>query len=405
LRDGQRIDQCLIIFFSAPRSYTGEDLVEISLHSNPCLVEEIVEMAVEQGARPALAGEFTYRAYLHDKLDLIQAEAVNDLIHANSRYFARTSFSNLEGGLTRLADDLKADLKEFAILLETQIEFSEENHLPYQSLQDLRQKVSDTIRIVDKMLQNARYHDQLTDGLKVVIMGRSNVGKSTLFNALLDRDRAITSPYPHTTRDFIEDRLYIQGFPVILTDIAGIEGGQLDTVDSEGIQRSYQKIRQAGAIIFMVDASRDFSKADRELYSLSGQKKTLICINKMDKALSETVRTVEEFFQDRETVRISLLQNPALAPILDFLRSLVTESRSHLADYTVNQRQRDLLQKTRKNLETIDTLLNKHFDRPGSLEIIAEENRLALEHLGKMLGEIEPEDILRDIFSRFCIGK
>lgn len=405
LKGGRRIDRCLVTFFQGPRSYTGEDLAELSTHSNPFLIGEILELLANEGARPARAGEFTYRAFVHGKMDLLQAEAVNDLIHADSLHFARMTFSNLEGKFSRMAEELKSNLTALAVTIETQIEFSEDQHLDPVSLRQMHGKFRHTRRILDQILTNARYHGQLSRGLEVVIMGKVNVGKSTLFNALLLKERSITSPLPHTTRDYIEDSMHLEGVPIRLTDIAGIGEGEKNEVESEGIKRSYEKIRSARAVIFLLDAAGDFTREDQSLYRLTRDKETLVCLNKMDIPRPGTVRAVEQHFADSPPVKISLIRDRDLSRITGFLTRLIREKKAHLSDYSVNLRQKTILQKVHRHLTTIEESLQTRRGQEPPLEMVAEELRLALGQLGELLGEVTGEDILEDIFSRFCIGK
>ncbi len=396
---GKRIDECLVVFFKAPHSYTGEDLAEISIHANPFIIEAVLELILEIHARSALAGEFTYRAFKNGKIDLIQAESVNELINANSRYYATMKFGSLEGKLSQLFDKIKDNLVQLGIKIETRIEFEEDQYLGEISIAE---ELQDTKKNLDQVLANSRYNEILNKGLNVVIVGKVNVGKSSLFNTLLMEDRAITSAIPGTTRDFLKEKLYIDGLPVEITDAAGINQQTRDEIEAAGIRRSLEKIDKSDAVIFMLDASQECSREDQEIYNLIKQKRKIVTANKIDIVNPRALAGIKARFPAEQILEISVTESINIEKVRTFLKTLVNDVTDRGLDLTVNQRQKQHLERLQEALLNIEQMVKT---RSNSLEIIAEEIRQALHIIGQLMGEITPEDILHGIFSQFCVGK
>jgi len=397
--ENQRLDECVVIFFRGPNSYTGEDLAEISIHSNPLLVEKILTIILNLGTRSALPGEFTFRAFKNGKMDLIQAEAVNELINANSSYYANMKFTSLQGKLSRLVGIIKDSLVQFGIKIETRIEFEEDQ---FMDPVPLGHEMVETLAMVKKVLESARFNDVLNKGLSIVILGRVNVGKSSLFNALLMEERAITSSIPGTTRDFLQEKIYIDGIPIQVADVAGFNKDTGDEIEALGIKRSLEKIENADAVIFMLDASREERDIDLEIYNIIKEKKKILALNKMDIADDAVVNAVKEHFRDESLVEISVKKHIRIGEIRDFLKNLVNEVTSVDVDIAVNGRQKNLLMELTGVLKDI-IRLNQDFSNHA--ELLAEEVRKALNIIGQLTGEVTPDDILDGIFSQFCIGK
>lgn len=399
---GRRIDECVVVFFKAPHSYTGEDAAEISIHSNPFLVEEVLNLifrCFNTGVRNALPGEFTYRAFKNGKMDLIQAESVNELINANSKYYAHLKFGSLEGRLSRFMEELKELLIDLGVRIETKIEFDED---PFLAEVSIAGRLKEPLKRVDTLLANARFNDLLDKGLNVVIAGKVNVGKSSLFNTLLMEERSIISATPGTTRDFIREKLYIDGFPVDITDVAGINRGTEDDIEAQGIRRSLQKLASCDAIIFMLDASGPIDNTDQEIYDLIKKKKKLIIANKIDIRAPGVTETIAAGFKDEKIVDVSVKQHMNIDAVTNFLAECVAEARGKESDYTVNRRQTGLLEELRTVLQRVSQMVEVP---SAQVEIIAEEIRRAIDIIGQLMGKITPEDILNKIFSEFCVGK
>jgi len=396
---GRHIDECLVTLFKAPRSYSGEDMAEISLHSNAFIVEEVIGLACRLGARLALPGEFTYRAFRNNKMDLLQAEAVNSLIRANSKVYALMEFNNLEGRLSQRIGSLRDRLTQLAIAVETELEFAEEQRLEMTAADDgLKAAAND----LETILGQSRFHDILDQGMQVVIAGKVNVGKSSLFNALLMKERSIISHLPGTTRDYIQEKLHLDGLPFQITDMAGIRDSSGDDIENQGMLRSLDKIAQADAVIFMVDASRPLDASDREIYHLTGRKKRILLANKSDQAQERVVRNIRQAF-DGETIHLVSAKNGEnLEPVVDFLKGLWQEMGDPAATILVNLRQKSLLEKLLQNLREIERM---QAQPAFQAEALAEEIRHSLQLIGELTGAVSSAEILQGIFAQFCIGK
>jgi tRNA modification GTPase len=398
-KEGQNIDECLVTYFKEPKSYTGEDLAEISVHSNPFVIEAILDLIFAHQARQALPGEFTYRAFKNGKIDLIQAEAVDELINANSRHFALMKFDNLEGRLSGLVKKLREQLTQLGILVESIIEFQEDQFLGPISLVG---EVEEAARVIDRILTGARFNDTLDRGLHIVIAGKVNVGKSSLFNHLLMEERSIISATPGTTRDFIRERLYIDGYPFEITDVAGMSHLANDHVETQGIRRSLEKIEKSDAVIFMLDASREVDDSDLEIYKSIRNKERVVLVNKIDIAEADCLTAIKERFKGEELHQISVKDNINTEVVSLFLKGLVNTIESQAADFSVNHRQKQHLTRLNEALKRISELARQ---QSGQVELLAEEIRAGLHIMGELTGQITSDDILDGIFSRFCVGK
>ena len=404
--DQKRIDECMTVFYKAPHSYTGEDAAEISIHSNPFIVEDVLNLIFNRfhtNVRNALPGEFTFRAFKNGKMDLIQAESVNELINANSKYYAHIKFGSLEGRLSRSMEELKEELINLGVRIETKIEFEEDQFFDALSI---REHLQEPLKRLDTLLTNARFNDLLDKGLNVVIAGKVNVGKSSLFNSLLMEERSIISSTPGTTRDFIREKLYIDGFPMDITDMAGInpDAGD-DDIESQGIRRSLQKLESCDAVIFMLDASRPLEHVDQEIFERIQEKKKLIIANKMDIPAPGTLDEIAHHFKDEKMVQVSVKQHMNIDMVTEFLKGLVIDSRGMEREFTVNRRQKGLLEELRTVLLRVNGMLEIPSGQVEQVEIIAEEIRRAVDIIGQLMGKITPADILNKIFSEFCVGK
>ncbi|MCP5052356.1 MAG: tRNA uridine-5-carboxymethylaminomethyl(34) synthesis GTPase MnmE [bacterium] len=398
----KRIDECVTTFFKGPHSYTGEDGAEISIHSNPFLVEEILDLITNVDPsviRPALPGEFTYRSFKNGKMDLVQAEAVNELINANSRYYAHMTFGSLDGQLSRFMKQLKEELVNVGVRIETKIEFEEEQFLDEITF---TKELEAPIKRLDTILTNARFNELLNKGLNVVIVGKVNVGKSSLFNTLLMEERSIISDIPGTTRDFIREKIYIDGFPVEITDVAGIHDDTRDTIEAIGIRRSLERLESSDAVVFMIDGSRPVDKTDEEIYQRVKDKNKLIIVNKLDTPGQPVPDAIAAYFKNETVTGISVKEHINIGSVTDFLRGLISTIKGKETDFAVNQRQRQSLEELK---EVLDQVCQMVATQTGETELIAEEIRRAIEIIGRLMGEVTPDDILNQIFSQFCVGK
>jgi tRNA modification GTPase len=400
IHDGPlRIDECLAVLFRAPRSYSGEDMAEISLHSNLFVIEQVLALVCRCGARPALPGEFTYRAFRNGKLDLLQAEAVNDLIQANSQRYSLMEFNNLEGRLSRSVAALREALLQAAVEVETRIEFAEDQHLgesaPGGGLRAAQ-------AALEQILASSRFNEVLSQGLRVVIAGRVNVGKSSLFNALLLKERSIISALPGTTRDYIQETLHLDGFSLRITDMAGIRSAAGDEIEDQGMRRSLDKIAQADAVLFMVDASQPPAADDMDIYRLLAGKKRVLLANKSDLAPPGARQRIGDVFPGETVHLVSAKYSDNLEAAVDFLKGLLRQIPDPPGAVALNLRQRLLLEKLR---EKIGRIMNLQAGASVPSELVAEEIRQGLGLIGELTGAVGSADILRGIFAKFCIGK
>ena len=398
---GKRIDECLVTYFKGPKSYTGEDVSEIAVHSSPFIVEAVLELIFRHNVRQALPGEFTFRAFKNGKMDLIQAESVNELINANSRYHALMKFDNLEGKLSDLVSSLRRHLMELGVRIESIIEFQEDQYLEHIEISN---EIKKTMQIVQRVVSHAKFNDMLDKGFNIVIAGKVNVGKSSLFNHLLMEDRSIISSIPGTTRDFIREKVYIDGFPFDITDVAGINSATDDHIETIGIARSFEKIETSDAVIFLLDASRPLEDTDIRIYDSIRQKERLILINKIDVAQPDHLKALRDFFTERndEWSEISLKEDVNSDVVPFFLKRMVKEIESKVADFSINQRQKNLLEQLMESLAAVNRMVEAG---TVEVEIIAENIRTGMDLIGQLTGHISTDDILNRIFATFCVGK
>ncbi|MDL2296911.1 tRNA uridine-5-carboxymethylaminomethyl(34) synthesis GTPase MnmE [Bacteroidales bacterium OttesenSCG-928-B11] len=397
------IDQVVVTKFVHPHSYTGEDLVEISCHGSSYIQQKILELLIEGGARLALPGEFTMRAFLNGKMDLPQAEAVADLIESQSEITHKLAMKQLKGRFSKELHELHQQFVNFASLLELELDFSEED-VQFADRLQLSDLLIQLREEVESLLRSFKLGNVLKTGIPVAIIGKPNVGKSTLLNALVDDDRAIVSNIPGTTRDTIEDTYNIDGITFRFIDTAGIRSSE-DEIENFGIERTYKAIEKADIILHMVDITQTSLKdIETELRFLEDEidlanKKLIIIANKIDQ-MSETPHHFTEW-GDYDVIYTSARRKVNLNLISDTLIDYVRSNK--LADTTLltNARHYDIMLNV---LEAIDRI-EDGFRMQLPSDLITIEVRSVLHNLGLALGETTSEDILENIFGRFCIGK
>ena len=393
IRDGPRkLDDVLLTLFRAPASYTGEDVVEISCHGGVLISRRILELLLRRGARAAEPGEFTQRAYLHGKMDLTQAEAVMDLIGAQTDLALRAATEQLEGRLGERLRELRDRLIEVLAHIEAFIDFPDEDIDPATG-GALLAKIDAVRAGASALLATARPGRILREGVRTVIYGAPNVGKSSLLNLLLGCERAIVSARPGTTRDVIEETIDLRGIPLRLADTAGVRESD-DEIERAGMERTQRQIERADLVLHVVDAS------DPIAYSLlpiaNSQSRTLLVLNKCDLGEHETWRGVEG-------VRISCLKNEGIAQLGDAIFAKITGGNAAQRDWSVaiNARHEAALQTALRFADAA----REAFASGLSPEFVAEELRAALNAVGDILGRVDHEEVLGKIFSTFCIGK
>ena len=396
---GQAIDECLAVFMPAPRSYTGEDVGELHLHGGRAISERALELACELGARLAEPGEFTRRAYLAGRLDLAQAEAVCELVRSRTAAAARLAAAQLQGGLSRRIEALRQALADMVASAEAAIDFPEEEVelvAPQEEAAAIRRG---PLRLVEELLAAGRAAEMVREGAQVTICGRPNVGKSTLLNALLGRERALTSPQPGTTRDFIEEALEVRGVPVRLIDTAGLRE-QAQGVEAAGVALAEAKLASCDLALAVLDASLPLAPEDAALARRVRAHPHLAVLNKADLPAQVSPEEARRLFPEAAALlSISALRGDGVDDLRARLASLLAPEA--LPEVAPGARHQDALRRARGSLERALEAL----EGGTGVEIYAAELRGALSALGEVCGQTATEEILERIFSRFCIGK
>lgn len=396
-RQGRVVDEVLLAVMRAPRTFTREDVVEITCHGGLLATKSVLDAALENGARLAEPGEFTKRAFLNGRIDLAQAEAVADLIHARTELALAAANEQLAGKLSHKINLLRDDLLKTLAHIEAHIDFPDEDITPdtrRQLLARLDRAVSD----MDELLRTANEGRILRRGIRAAIIGRPNAGKSSLLNQLLGQDRAIVSPTPGTTRDTIEETANLRGLPIIFVDTAGLrEAG--DDVEAEGIRRSRAALASAELILHVLDASEALTREDEKYLAEFAAKKRLLVRNKIDLPakliLPPDIKS--------PVVGVSCISGEGIEALKNAFKELVWsgEIRADMLQVMINSRHQEALGRTRA--ATQHTLEALRADR--TLELVALDLRIAVNAVGEIVGKTATEDLLDSIFSQFCIGK
>lgn len=391
-------DHVIVLFFPAPRSYTGEDLVEITAHGSPVVLRAIVEAAAGAGARLAEPGEFSLRAFLHGKLDLVQAEAVADLIDAVTPLQARTAFDQLEGTLTVRISAVEAALFDLMARLEASLDFPEEGY-HFVDPEAACRELSALRATLDDLLGDAARGRLVREGAQVAIVGAPNVGKSSLFNALLNANRAIVAPTPGTTRDLLTERLDLRGLSLGLVDTAGVHE-TADPIEQEGVSRARGAAASADLLIAMLDRSRPMNDADRRILDATTARPRVVVINKIDVL---TAWTTDDELEG--AIPISVRERAGLEDLVSAIERALGEDRSQKdAPAISNVRHIALVERTQA---IIDRAIHAVEESNGTIseEFLLSDLQEAAALLQEVSGRRTPDDLLRRIFERFCIGK
>ncbi len=400
LRDEDQIlDEVLVSVFKGPKSYTGEDVIEISCHGSPYIQQKIIESLVKNGARLAEPGEFTLRAFLNRKLDLTQAEAVADLIASDSSAALKTAMNQMRGGFGETIKKLREELIHFASLVELELDFSEED-VEFADRSQLKILIERIIKVCSDLIISFQSGNVIRNGIPTVIAGRPNAGKSTLLNALLNEERAIVSEIAGTTRDTIEEAIQIKGINFRFIDTAGIRAEADSEIEKIGIERTFKKAAGAELVLYLFDIntqSKEEVLAESKLLR-SDNKRLLLVANKCDQ--SSIVQDKSDW-EGEEIVFISA-KKKNIESLINYLASIANENLGK-SDQTLisNVRHLSSLQETVKHLEEVI----RGMDMGLSGDLLAEDIRGALYQLGLITGEISTDDLLENIFTKFCIGK
>jgi len=394
------LDEVLMSLFIAPRSYTRENVVEISCHGSNYIIESIIKLLVKKGARLAKAGEFTLRAFLNGQLDLSQAEAVADLIAANSKASQQVALNQLRGGFSSQLQGLREQLVQFASLIELELDFAEED-VEFANRDQLKRLINEINKILGNLIRSFELGNAIKQGVNTVIAGRPNAGKSTLLNALLNEERAIVSHIPGTTRDTIEEILNINGINFRLIDTAGIREAT-DTIEQIGVQRTMEKISQSALLIYLFDASQiSAGELKQDLESLQTPGVNMLAVaNKVD-LLSESAKLSELQAGNLKFVSISAKEKLNIDELKDKIYHAAIKTQPG-GDETLitNIRHLEALQKTEAALTRVLGGMESVTSDFLSMDI-----KQALHYLGEITGVVTTDDLLENIFSKFCIGK
>ncbi len=394
--EGKVWDQVLVTYFQAPHSYTGEDVIEISCHGGLRVSQSLLELLIRAGARPAEPGEFTRRAFLNGRFDLVQAEAVLDVIQAKTEASLDQAERQLTGELSRMFQEIRSDITAVYAEVEATLDFPEEDKDVYESL-DLAKSLAAAQSKVQKLLKTRTRGRLLRDGVTIAIAGKPNVGKSSLLNALLKKERAIVTDVPGTTRDTIEEWVEIAGFPVKLIDTAGITETK-DRVEAIGIERTFQAIQEAHLILVLFDGSRKFDVEDQTIFqSIPRGKEKIVCVTKSD--LPQ--KLVVPAGMGKLALSLSALKDEGLDKLEKAIADFLSDGTPQESALVTNVRHGEALERALQDMQK--SALG--FKEQVSLEFIAEDLKEALGAIGEVVGEVYTEDLLGVIFSRFCIGK
>jgi tRNA modification GTPase len=396
------VDEVLLCVMKAPRSYTKEDVVEINAHGGQVAVNAILELVLRQGGRIAEPGEFTQRAFLNGRIDLTQAEAVIDVINARTDKSLQAATSQIRGQLKRHVGQIRKFLIAFFTRVEASIDFPDDVADILDPKAAAREINACVIQPLKQLIQHHLDGNILREGLKVTVVGRPNVGKSSLLNRLLQKDRAIVTAMPGTTRDTIEETLNIKGFPIILADTAGLHNTK-DPIETLGIEKTMKNIEDADMIVFMVEAHRSLTKEDYEIYNKVHSKPFVTAINKIDLVNGESSVVLPDPWKKKEWVEISALYDRGLENLKE--KMILTGFGKDPIDVETaivpNLRQKLLLE----NCLGAAEIISRELENDTPMELIAIHLKEAIDNLGQILGTNVKVDVLDEIFSRFCIGK
>ena len=398
-KSGAVLDEVLLALMRKPRSYTGEDVVEVHCHGGPFVVRRILELILRRGARHAEAGEFTKRAFLNGRMDLAQAEAVLDLIRARTDKGAEIALGQVRGELSKWVADLREEMLDILVQVEAAIDFPEEE-IELLKREELAIRIETLRQKIAGLVESYNWGRLFRDGARVCIAGKPNVGKSSLLNALVGEERVIVTPVPGTTRDVIEESINLAGLPVVLWDTAGIRD-TVDQVEKMGVEFSRRRLREADAALVVLDGSSVLMPDDRVILEAAKEKSALVVVNKADLPQRLDIESAKEVAAEKEVVMISAKEGAGLDNLKQALRQLLLGTASEPPIVLTNLRHRSALERARESLEEAAASLRSGL--PSEIVALAlQEGKASLEEI---VGAISSDDILERVFTRFCIGK
>ena len=396
---GTVVDEAMFAFLREPRSYTGEDTVEIHCHGGPFVVRQVLGLLLAHGARHAEPGEFTKRAFLNGRLDLAQAEAVLDLIRSRTDKAVGVALGQMEGGLSEEVQSLREELVDALVQVEAAIDFPEED-IELLQREELSRKVAGVVDRVSALIDSYEWGRLIREGVRVCIVGRPNVGKSSLMNALLGVERAIVTATPGTTRDFIEEAVNLDGLPVVLWDTAGIRD-KTEGVEQIGIDVTLRRLEESQGCMLVLDGSARLSVQDMAVIEKVREKPGLVVINKSDLPQNIDRAAVAEYLPDMPRLEVSALTSQGLDELRAALRDCFLASAEEPEIVVTNVRHKAALERARSGLVEVGSAI----DRGMPPDIVAVDLQEARDSLEEIIGTVTNDDILDRIFSQFCIGK
>lgn len=398
--NGKPVDEVLFCYMQAPNSYTGEDVVEINCHGGIAVLKAVLETTLKAGARMAERGEFTKRAFLNGKIDLMQAEAILDLVKAKTSEGVGAAVGQLEGRLSQKIHEMREELISLQAGLEATVDFPED--VSEIRPEETGKSISKTISSIDKLLETADLGKIIREGLATVIIGKPNVGKSSLLNALLKEDRAIVTEIPGTTRDTIEETVNLQGLPLRIIDTAGIRHPK-DKVEEFGVLKAKNELRESDLAIIVMDASQELDENDLMIVREAKDKKAVIALNKIDLGLKINSGEIKKLTNGLPAFKISALKGDGLPQLEEGILQYIGFNKLQAGNggVIINLRHKDCLLKARQSLaEALNSAQNKM-----SADFIAIDLKGAILALGEAAGEAVSEEIINKIFEEFCVGK
>jgi tRNA modification GTPase len=400
-QDGSVVDEAIATCFPAPRSYSGEDMVEISMHGNPVLIEALLEMTCRLGARMAEPGEFTFRAFINGRMDLTQAEAVHDIIQATTRRQANIAATQRSGSISTQMRPIKDRLINIIVDLESAVEFAEED-LPLQSRTNTAKELRRLLQNLGEWIASFKRGKILKEGFSLAIVGRPNVGKSSIFNSILALDRSIVNNKPGTTRDLVSEYASIEGIPVRLQDTAGIRHPQ-DEIEQLGINRSQRAIEDSDFVLLVIDGSCEILDEDWELRKQLDGRKCILAVNKCDLPAKALTPQIEKFSGNWPWVSVSAITDCGIDRLRGRMVAEIMGAGAAMQDgfMITSLRQSLCLEEALEYMEKAANSLEEGF----SEEFPLADLQISLQKMGEVTGETHVEDLLGMIFSKFCIGK
>lgn len=395
------VDEAMAVFMKEPYTYTMEDTAEIQCHGSVVSLRKTLELVLRNGARLAEPGEFTKRAFLNGRIDLTQAEAVIDVVKAKTERGYTAAVNQMEGRLSAEIRAIRDRVTDFLSLVIVNLDYPDED-IEEVTYEDCRQKLAEIKGEIERILRTAETGKMLREGLAVAIIGRPNVGKSSLMNALLGESRAIVTEIPGTTRDVIEEGLSIRGIPIRLTDTAGIRETE-DQIERIGIEKTRESFEQADLVLYLIDGSRSLSEEDYEISRQIQQKKVMVLLNKADLNIEVKEEEVKEMLPEADLIRTSVKDGRGIELLENKIEELVYQGKVHQEESTVvtNVRQKELLQ------QALDSICDgiEMLDRGEALDFVEMDLRRCWDLMGEITGESVTDDIIDEVFSRFCLGK